>query len=169
MLKGPTGKEATSHSLAQASVLGGGGGHGSVSPKRSKKFSQITAAKDDPNDKWKTTIKKLVSKAQQEQDEESAKRLALIKDARKAKASVSGLEEKTKNDTFGQQKSKKTGKWQDALPLIPKHLKKAIVGGKEHKDAHLEFYKAFKYIFVDIPEAEEDFPSECAVTSPLSM
>ena len=97
MLKGPTGKEATSHSLAQASVLGGGGGHGSVSPKRSKKFSQITAAKDDPNDKWKTTIKKLVSKAQQEQDEESAKRLALIKDARKAKASVSGLEEKTKN------------------------------------------------------------------------
>ena len=116
------------------------------------------AASDDPNDKWKTTIKKLVSKAQEEQDEESAKRLALIKDARRAKASIST--DMDQSDNFGRQKSKKTNKWQDALPLVPKHLKKHIVGGKEHKDADLSFYKAFKYIFVDIPEAEEDFPSE---------
>ena len=154
MIKGPTGKDAKSHSLAQASIAGGGGG----SPRRSKKYSKIMAAKDDPNDKWKTTIKNLVSKAQDEQDEESAKRLALIKDARRAKASLSQYEDSS--DNFGRQKSKKSGKYQDAIPLIPKHLKKSIIGGKEHKDADLAFYKAFKYIFVDIPEAEEDFPSE---------
>ena len=157
MIKGPSGKEATSHSLAQASVLGGGGGS---SPRRSKKFSKIMAAKDDPNDKWKTTIKKLVSNAEQEQDEESAKRLALIKDSRRAKASMSISGDHAKSDTFGQQKSKKTNKWQDALPLVPKKNKKEIIGTKDYKDADMEFYKAFKYIFVDIPEAEEDFPSE---------
>ena len=157
MIKGPSGSAAKSHSLAQASVASFGGGAGS--PKRTKKkFSKIMAASDDPNDKWKTTIKKLVSKAQEEQDEESAKRLALIKDARRAKASIST--DMDQSDNFGRQKSKKSSKWQDALPLVPIHLKKKIVGGKEHKDADLAFYRAFKYIFVDIPEAEEDFPSE---------
>lgn len=173
MIKGPSGKDATSHSLAQASVLGGS----SSSPKRSKKFSKIMAAKEDPNDKWKTTIKKLVSNAEQEQDEESAKRLALIKDSRRAKASMSISGDHAKSDTFGQQKSKKTNKWQDALPLVPKKSKKEIVGGKDYEDADLAFYKAFKYIFVDIPEAEEDFPSESSLIqitndqslSPLSM
>ena len=43
---------------------------------------------------------------------------------------------------------------------MPKKNKKEIIGTKDYKDADMEFYKAFKYIFVDIPEAEEDFPSE---------
>ena len=48
----------------------------------------------------------------------------------------------------------------DALPLVPKHLARKLVGGKDDKNANQDFYRDFKYIFVDIPEPEEDFPCE---------
>ena len=49
----------------------------------------------------------------------------------------------------------------DALPLVPKHLAKRLVGGKkDDKDSNQDFYRDFKYIYVDIPEPEEDFPCE---------
>ena len=48
----------------------------------------------------------------------------------------------------------------DALPLVPKHLAKRLVGGKDDKGSNQDFYRDFKYIYVDIPEPEEDFPCE---------
>ena len=48
----------------------------------------------------------------------------------------------------------------DALPLVPKHLAKRLVGGKDDKGTNQDFYRDFKYIYVDIPEPEEDFPCE---------
>ena len=96
-------------------------------------------------------------------DEESAKRLALLRDARRKSPQKETNYDNTEVD-IGQKKvgKKAGGKLQDSLPLIPKHLKKQLTGGKEHPHDK-DFYKAFKYIYVDIPEPEEDFPCESAL------
>ena len=58
----------------------------------------------------------------------------------------------------------------DALPLVPKHLAKRLVGGKkDDKDSNQDFYRDFKYIYVDIPEPEEDFPCESFQQSKKSI
>ena len=90
----------------------------------------------------------------------------MLRDARKANRALKKHIKSTSNYgqeevDFGQRKAeKKSRKLQDALPLVPKHLRKQLVGGKDHSNANQDFYKAFKYIYVDIPEPEEDFPCE---------
>ena len=99
-------------------------------------------------------------------DEDSKARLALVRDARKANRALKSHLKSTSNyaedDDIGQRrKSRKDKRLQDALPLVPKHLAKRLLGNKkEDKDANLDFYHEFKYIYVDIPEPEEDFPCE---------
>ncbi len=117
--------------------------------------------------------------------DESSRRLALIRDARRVnpaatsglgaaasgsqsprKAKGSGREESSAlDDDIGMRRNKKTKKMENAMPLIPRHLKKGLVPNlKVYMDADKEFYKAFILAFVDIPEPEEDCPSECPST-----
>lgn len=186
LIQGPgTGKAATKMALATASVAAGGGGAGSSSTANNlKKFLGRRESEVQPESGWKT-VKKVLAKnagkasnpgspvrsptrkhAVEDADEESAARLALIKDARNVRSPAkmgsmrSVAEAAMDREDIGQRKVGKGKKLQDALPLIPNHLKKKLVGGKDHANADKEFYKAFKYIYVDIPEAEEDFPSE---------
>lgn len=144
LIKGPDGRGAASNAIAQASIASlGGGGDGS---------SQAAV-------KWKKLLN--ASPRPDAEADESAKRLALLRDARKVKANKSkaNLQEEDDPD-IGQRLNKKTKRLEDAIPLIPKHLKKQLVGAKDYANFDKEFYKHFKFIFVDIPEADEDFPSE---------
>ena len=91
----------------------------------------------------------------------------MLRDARKANRALKKHIKSTSNYAdevdFGQRKDpkdRKSRKLQDALPLVPKHLRKNLVGGKDHSNANQDFYKDFKYIYVDIPEPDEDFPCE---------
>lgn len=178
-----TGKDATKMALATASVAAGGGAGSSAAANNLKKFLGGGRRESEvaTESSWKTVKKAIIKNpaspvrsptrsptrklggaaAEESADEESAARLALIQDARKIKSpgKMPQMREVVDAD-IGQRKVGKGKKLQDALPLIPNHLKKKLVGGKEHANADKDFYRVFKYIYVDIPEAEEDFPSE---------
>jgi hypothetical protein len=139
LMRGPTGQAAmASNAVAQASV--------SVASSKNK-FQKSARPEPEPED--------------------SQKRMAIMAAARKVNLKTrlgSTVQAFDSNpDTgkdIGQRLDKKSKKFQDALPLIPKHLRKQLVGGKEYPDAAHDFYRDFKYVYVDMPEPEEDFPCE---------
>jgi len=94
----------------------------------------------------------------EETDAESTKRLELIKAARNARPIPIGPSPPSEK---GPGKNKKTQNTKNAgrvhLPLTTKKPKKKMPG---EEDADQEFYKAFKLLFVDLPEPEDDLPCE---------
>ena len=94
----------------------------------------------------------------EETDGESTKRLELIKAARSARPIPIGP---SPPSGIGPGKNKKTQNTKNAgkvhLPLTTKKPKKKMPG---EEDADQEFYKAFKLLFVDLPEPEDDLPCE---------
>ena len=85
---------------------------------------------------------------------ESSKRLELITAARKARPIPLASQENTSKNT--KQKKDKTG-GRVHLPLTTKKPKKKMPG---EEDADMEFYKAFKLLYVDLPVPEDELPCE---------
>jgi hypothetical protein len=151
-------------SKCSVASTGGGGGSNKANQRLKKILNPDDQADEPPGSPshWRSVKKVMAKNTKANEDEDSQKRLALMRDARQAKKAglktPAAAEEPDDLPDIGQ---KKVGKrLHDALPLIPKHMKKSLVGGKEHANADKDFYKAFKYIYVDIPEAEEDLASE---------
>ena len=84
---------------------------------------------------------------------ESSKRLDLITAARSC---LKDMPDKPKAAKGTQQKKGKTG-GKVHLPLTTKKSKKKMPG---EEDADMEFYKAFKLIYVELPVPEDDLPCE---------
>ena len=84
---------------------------------------------------------------------ESSKRLELIKAARKA---IKDTPDDPKTAKNTKQKAGKTG-GRVHLPLTTKKPKKKMPG---EEDADMEFYKAFKLLYVDLPVPEDELPCE---------